>query len=267
MFDPEGSDHRVRVDVFEGPLDLLLYLIKQNEVDIYDIPISQITDQYLQYMEEMREQDIDRVGEFLVMAATLVRLKLRMLLASQLSHGLEDETDEDELDPRLELVERLLEYRSFRRAAEGFAELERGQRDIYYRETAVHADGALAPQFLEVTFADLLSAFQRVLEYADTKLYHEVTCEELSVEDKIEQIRRHIQQRPCATLRELVGDTVTRTRVVVTFLAILELIRLGEITARQSRLHGEIRIFPASSINHGGKESGAERESDQRHIQ
>ncbi len=226
--------YRVRLDVFEGPLDLLLHLIKKNEVDITDIPISAITEQYLQYLDLMRELRLDVAGEFLVMAATLMLIKSRMLLPS------DEEDEEEEADPRHELVQQLLEYQRYREAALALAERPLLHRDVFVRPP----DAALEPEPvpLQVGLWDLVEALQRLLSRRTPAPRHTVELEPVSLRKCAEQLLLHLRSRRRVRFEELFDADSSRLQIVATFLALLELVRLGAVAALQEHWQAPIEI-------------------------
>jgi segregation and condensation protein A len=236
--------YRVKLDVFEGPFDLLFHLIEKNEVDIYDIPIAEITQQYLQYLDQMRYFDIEIASEFLVMAATLIQIKSRMLLPRQ-----KDQKDEDISDPRQELVERLIEYRKYKDiTGELRNREERFQRILFREPLHVEPDAGNEPVLVNVGITDLCKAFAIVMkryqglynDYLDfSRNLHRKT---VSMVDKIRYIRSKLMYNSEISFDSLFDDAVTREDVVVTFLAMLELIRLKRIVVEQRQAFGEIVI-------------------------
>lgn len=233
---PGGS--RFDVDLFEGPLDLLLHLIKKNEVDIANIPVASITEQYLGYLDLMRELNLDVAGEFLVMAATLMLVKSRTLLPAP-----EGEDGEEE-DPRADLVRQLLEYSRYRDAAAELSDRPRLHRDVFARRP--NAEG-LDPNpddqvHLKVTLWQLMEAFQRVLKRAEPDPIHEIGVEAVRVRDRIDSVLKALSVAREITFDSLFGDRPTRGFVISTFLAILELGKLRAIDAIQDENCGEIRI-------------------------
>lgn len=236
-----NEPYRVKIDIFEGPLDLLLHLIKKNEVDIYDIPIALITQQYLEYLEIMKQLNLDIAGEFLVMASELMHIKSRMLLPSP--HPGEEE--EQGPDPREELVRRLLEYQQFKEAAELLKERNLLGRDIFVRGTQSlewmkTADGlSLEP----VSIFQLVEAFRQVLMEAGEELVHEITVDRMSVRQRILEIMEMFRDRENLTFKEFFEPNASKSKKIVTFLAILELIRLAVLRAHQEGEFGVIRIF------------------------
>lgn len=227
-------DYTVRLEIFEGPLDLLLYLIKKNDLDIYDIPISQITAKYLEYVELMKMLNLEAVGEFLVMAATLMQIKARMLLPTPVS-----EEEKEEKDPRAELIAKLLEYQKFKEAGK-YLEVQELQREniFYHREPQFDEEDFV----LDVSLFDLLESFRQVIREAKEEV-KEIIYEEIPLEEKIRYILSCLEGKLYITFRQLFNFAEGRLSMIVTFLALLELIRLKQIVARQSRPFGEIRIY------------------------
>jgi len=238
------AECRVKLDVFEGPLDVLLYLIRRDEIDIYDIPITHITDQYVAFLEEARADNLDIVGEFLLMAATLIQIKARMLLPATTEFD-EDTELLDDIDPRTELVERLIEYRQFREIAHRLEEREMAEKDYFPRAAAVdeHKSGAEPRAVGEVNLYDLLAAFTNVLRYAEDQPVVEVIPQRITVEQKIAETTERLRDSTSLRFDDLFGEDNTRLDMVCTFLAVLELIRIGYIRARQSETYGEIRVY------------------------
>ncbi|MFN8179382.1 MAG: segregation/condensation protein A [bacterium] len=230
-----GSGPRVALDAFEGPLDLLLYLIREEQVDISDIPIARITEQYLATLGDLEELDLDKAGEYLVMAAELMRIKAKMLLPRET-----DEEEEDLVDPRAELARRLLEYGEFKRVAEALAEREDEWRGIF-RRVAGDGEPVDGEVPLDVSLVDLLSAFKAILDAQTKDLPLELEAPPFSVEDQIETIRREIAgSEDGVAFHRLFEGRRSRSLLIATFLALLELIRQREIVARQAERFGEI---------------------------
>jgi segregation and condensation protein A len=244
--DPEFESileaYPVRLANFEGPLDLLLHLIKKHEVNIYDIPIALITDQYLVYLSLMQELNLDLAGEFLVMAATLIHIKSRMLIPRPPS---EAEGEVDEEDPREALVRRLLEHQKFKAAAELLHERETLRSAQHRRPDAAVAEAAGEEQQpeLEVDLFSLLAAFRGVLERAKSRPKVVLPPEQMSIEQRIEQLLERLSETEAVGFEELFADANTRGALIVTFLALLEMIRLKLIRAFQSGSFGPIRVY------------------------
>lgn len=232
--------YRVKLDNFEGPLDLLLFLIKKNEVDIYDIPIAEITAQYLEYVEIIKLLDLESAGEFILLAATLIRIKAKMLLPRP-----QTDEEEDIIDPRLELVSRLLEYKRFKELAVKLSDLEDEQRNVFARvyndEIEPEPEGGIEMDE-DVTLFSLITAFKQVLDRMPRETFHHVEIIQISLEEQIDYILNRLVNGKQVTFVELVSHVRDRLIIVVTFMALLELIKRGELITRQSRAFGEIWI-------------------------
>ena len=234
---------RVQLEIFEGPLDLLLHLIKKNEVSITDIPIATITEQYLATLEVMQTFNLDVAGEFLVMAATLIHIKSRMLLP--LTDGEEDE--EEGADPREELVRRLLEYQRFKDAADQLERREVLTRDVFVRSVAP-AEEVPAPGFREVSVFELLTALKQVLDRLPKDVVHEVMLDKITVREKMTLLLDHLRAQGKTLFESLFAEVKTRMEVVVTFLAMLELVKVRAIRIFQEEATGPIQIEAAAGI-------------------
>lgn len=219
---------KVQLEIFEGPLDLLLHLIKKNEVSITDIPIATITEQYLSTLELMQSLNLDVAGEFLVMAATLIHIKSRMLLP----FGDEDGEEEEGEDPREELIRRLLEYQRFKEAAEELERREILKRDVFARSSEAPEE-VEAVGFEGLSLFDLISALRHVLERFPEEEVHEVTLEKISVGEKMSQLLDNLHQRGKVIFQSLFEGAASRIEVVVTFLAMLELVKIRAIRVWQ----------------------------------
>ena len=226
---------------FEGPLDLLLYLIRQEEIDIYDIPIAKITRQYLAYLEAMKELDLEVAGEFILMASMLIRIKAQMLLPRP-----EEEVEEYE-DPRSELVKALLEYKRFKLAAE-----QLGKRGETWHKRYARGDDReiLNPEvnyvLRKVDITALMIAFGDVLIKARQERYHRVEGEDVPIEDRIRHIIALLKKNDGAEFSELFSDDPRRHVLIVTFMAVLELARLGQISIKQVTNFGKIWVYPVA---------------------
>jgi segregation and condensation protein A len=223
----------VRLDIFEGPLDLLLYLIRKNDLNIYDIPVAQITSEYLSYIEMMKDLNLDLAGEFLVMASTLLEIKARTLLPAPAAEG------EDGPDPRAELVNRLLEYQRYKEAAQELHHRFEAHKEMFYRGAPVFSEDDFS---LDASLFELLDAFRDVLDHVQPDM-QEILYEEIPLEVKIRDLLSYMEGRPYVTFREILQLETTRRGLIVTFLAILELIRLKQVAARQVQTFGEIRVY------------------------
>jgi segregation and condensation protein A len=236
------DDYKVELEIFEGPLDLLLYLIRKDEVNVHDIPIARITQQYLEYLELMKMLDLNIAGEFVLMAATLMHIKSRMLLPP--SERPEDEDEGPEEDPRLELVRQLLEYKRFKEVAQELQTLEVEQAATFSRNEEDRALVAAAAErpLAEVSIFDLLAAFSEVFKRAAEAPAREILEDEVKVADKINQIRELLQHTDMVRFLDLFRPGATRMEVVATFLAMLELIRLKAILVFQRQAFGPIEL-------------------------
>lgn len=226
--------YKVKLEIFEGPLDLLLYLIKKDQIDIYDIPIARITNQYLEYVQLLESLNIEVAGDFLVMAATLIYIKSKMLLPSEPKAEGEEDLNED---PRIELVEQLLEYQKFKSAANMLYE----KAEI---EAACYSRGALEtdknnPE-VTATVVDLLRVFKDILERAKAVKEMEIHREEMSMSEKLTQIRTLLAERKEINVREVFEMAQTKRELILTFLAFLELVKESQITLVQQQLFGDI---------------------------
>lgn len=240
-FESQLDDIRIRLQSFEGPLDLLVHLIKKNQVNVYDIPIALITEQYLRYLDLMQELNLDVASEFLVMAATLIHIKSRMLLPRPAPSLL----DEDEEDPRDTLVKRLLEHERFKAAAELLHERET-LRNAQWTRPDSRIEALVGEEYepeLEVDLFGLLSAFRLVLERARERPPVPLPPEQVSIEARIEQLLERLSETEACGFDELFEDVATRGEMIVTFLAMLEMIRLKLIRVFQSGQVGPIRIY------------------------
>jgi segregation and condensation protein A len=247
-FESSPESYAVKLDQFEGPLDLLIHLIKKNEVNIYDIPIAAITAQYLEYLALMRDLDLDVAGEFLVMAATLIHIKSRMLLPRP------DPTQEDpEEDPREALVRRLLEHQRYRQAAELLHERETLREAQWQRpdgRVARIAGEEYEPE-LEVDLFSLIAAFRTVLERAKQRPRVALPAEQVPIETRIEQLLARLSETEACGFEDLFDDVSDKGDLIVTFLALLEMIRLKVIRVFQAGSFGPIRIYKTKTAAAG----------------
>jgi len=231
-------EYKVKLDVFEGPLDLLLYLVKKNEFEIQDIPVNVITEQYLEYLNLMQLLNLDIAGEFLVMATTLMHIKSKMLLPPEESP--DDETEED--DPREELVRRLLEYKRFKEAAINLQDMERERATYFTRFPAEVEMDAGDPPFFEASLFDLISAFSKVLKGMPKDVFHQVIKDEFTVTEKVHEIFHLLVKKQSVFFSNLFGKAKNKMEAITIFLAILELIRLKEIIFFQNSHFQNIEI-------------------------
>jgi segregation and condensation protein A len=240
------SDYKVRLEIFEGPLDLLLYLIKRDEIDIYDISIERITRQYLEYLQAFKELNIDIAGEFVVMAANLIYLKSRSLLPVD-QQPPDEETDED--DPRWDLIRQLIEYKKFKEAAAQLQVRALEQEGVFTRDGSSSSRASEAPlRLAEVGIFQLIHAFQNVIKRVEAREdLQEIFGEHFSVSEKIDVILKRVVDGASVRFSELFGEIVSRVEIVVTFLALLELIRLKQVRAIQGSVFDEIEIAAATA--------------------
>ncbi|MGD0884245.1 MAG: segregation/condensation protein A [Thermodesulfovibrionales bacterium] len=264
--------YSIKIPVFEGPLDLLLHLIRENKIDVYDIPIALITHQYLEYIEMMKELNLDVAGEFLLMAATLIHIKSRMLLPVD-----EEVKDEEQEDPRFELVQRLLEYQTFKEVSLALQEKEDEWSNVFYRQffegdekgkrrsdddvlfsPENDSDGYLLEtgesgsetlHLFDLNIFDLLSAFRKFLDKAPPEVVA-ITRETLTVKDRISFIMEKLENENAVRFEDLLGGNVTRSYLIVTFIAFLEILRLGLARAYQERDFGNIWIIRRQDPSH-----------------
>lgn len=236
--------YEIKLDIFEGPLDLLLYLIRKNEIDIYNIPIALITEQYLEYLDMMRSLNLDLAGEYLVLAATLIHIKSRLLLPP-----VEDEEGGEEgQDPRAELVRQLLEYQTFKEAALTLEARPLLDRDVFSRGSTAEDPEAAEDEeeaTIEVGIFELVQAFRAIIAGLDKSDDLVIDTERMSLKDRINEIMEQLSEKKQLTFTELLGDRTDRRGIVYTFLAILELMKLRMIKAYQSGSFGAIRLFLA----------------------
>jgi len=236
----ERSPYTVRLEVFEGPLDILLHLIHKNELDIFNIPIALITEQYLDYLKLMKVLNLDIAGEYLLIASTLLHIKSKMLLPTP-----SEEEEEEGEDPRAELVRRLLEYQKYKNAA---AELEKRpmlDRDVFIRLMPAETEKPAEEERMEVSLFELLEAFRQVLERMKPESFHEVILERISVEEKIEEILSLLQRENRSMAFHLLFPEQAPLRlVIVTFLAILELVKMKRVRIFQMAPFETIRVSP-----------------------
>lgn len=238
----------IKVNAFEGPLDLLLHLIEKNKVDIYDIPISEITSQYLDYIRSMEEEDLDVMSDFLVMAATLLKIKAKMLLSVK-------EEEEEEGDPREELVRRLIEYKIYKYASLQLKEREMMAEKSFFRspdippQVLAYREEIDPVQMLsEVTLQRISEVFQFVMRKRQDKLdpirgeFGEIKQEEIKLEDKITEVYNYIIQYKEVNFYDLLNEQETKEAVIVTFLAVLELMKTGKIYVQQENIEDDIFI-------------------------
>ena len=244
-----------KLNVFEGPLDLLLHLIEKNKVDIYDIPIVTITEQYLAYVSEMQEQDMDVMSEFLVMAGTLLQIKSKMLLPR------EETEEEEEEDPRAELVRRLLEYKMYKYAALELKDMELDASHNLYKKPTIPKEVEEYREEVDpaelvdgLTLSKLNDIFRSIMRKQVDKIdpirskFGTIEKEEINIEDRMVQIREEVRGLKGINFRTLLETQPTRMNIIITFMSILELMKVGAITIRQEETFGEIVIDSLDEI-------------------
>ncbi|MGB0263382.1 MAG: segregation and condensation protein A [Opitutales bacterium] len=236
-----SNDFAIRLPAFEGPLDLLLYLIRRSEVDIYDIPIETVTQQYIDILGSMEKLDLEVAGEFFVMAATLMYIKSRMLLPKK-DQGRNDDSEDDDFDPRWELVQQLLEYKKFKEASAEIEQLIRNSNDLIARIGPKEALEAVERPLKPVDRLDLWNTFNQVLRRLAERITEgEIHAEQVTVADRMEYVLLHLRERRSFLFSELFESTTTLTTIVASFLAVLELTRLGKIKIEQDQAFADIR--------------------------
>ena len=237
------NDFAIRLPAFEGPMDLLLYLIRRSEVDIYDIPIERVTEQYIEILGSMETLDLEVAGEFFVMASTLMYIKSRMLLPKK-DQGTNEDVEDDEIDPRWELVQQLLEYRKFKEAAEDIRKLILSSNDLISRIGPRDALEAVERPLKPVDRVDLWNTFNSVLRRLAERIDEgQINAEQVTVADRMELVLLRIKHKESFLFSELFESSTTITTIVATFLAVLELTRLDKITLKQDRAFGDIRCM------------------------
>jgi len=245
---PEGMESslpedapRIRVQAFDGPLDLLLYLIRRDKVDIHDLPIAPITREYMAYLDLMRELNLDVAGEFLVMAATLIHIKSKLLVPVDPT---EAKGDEDQVDPREELVQRLLEFQRYKEAAGVLYGRAQIRAASYTRpDSVIPAFDDAGEQMLEAGLFDLIAAFKELLDRRRVLIAHDVEREKKTVEERMQELLELIREGESIEFLELFASQETKGAMILTFLALLELIRLKHVKVYQRGSFGSIRVF------------------------
>ncbi len=233
------ADYRIKLPVFEGPLDLLLFLIRKNELDIYDIPIDTVTRQYLEVIYAMKELSLEVAGEFFVMAATLMEIKSRMLLPKH-QQAVDPNADEDDLDPRWELVHQLLQYKKFKEAAGNLGQMSLDAQNMLARPGSAFSPASERP-LKHVDRIDLWNSFNLVLRRLAEKLVvGEIHAEQVTVADQMEYVLEQIKTRKSFVFSQLFPERISLRRLVATFLAVLELTRLAKLRLEQNEAFTDI---------------------------
>ena len=245
--------YSVRLQDFEGPLDLLLFFIKRDELNIYDIPIARLTEEFMQYLHYMEELDLEIAGEFLVVAAELIKIKAKILLPPE-------PVGEEEFDPRANLIKRLVEYRQLKEAAERMREMEVFQSQMYFRgfrseDSREMSDEGEEDVLMDVTLLDLISSFQQVIALMPKINFHEVVKLSVTIDEQIEYLKDFFERRSEATFSEIAMGMNDRIKIIVTFLALLELIRSYSLVVRQKEPFGSLAIMKRVLVKDAGRES------------
>ena len=236
-------NYEIKLDIFQGPLDLLLHLIEKNEIDIYNIPIALITEKYLDYLQTIQMLNLELAGEFLVMAATLMQVKAKMLLPQVQTES--EEENENEEDPRLELAQKLIEYKKIKEASVLLQDLENQQFKFYTRMGGEFADQKITPEvdpLKNLSIWDLLEAFKELLESAEIKPIDAIPKAEASIKQRMTEIMDLLEVGESVFFKTIFGEVKTRRGIITCFLAILELIRLHKINVFQEAIFGEIKL-------------------------
>lgn len=239
--------YRIKLNEFEGPLDLLLFFIQRDELDIHNIPISKITSEFCEYVNYMQVLDLEVASEFILMAATLIQIKAKMMLMRDI-----DELEEEE-DPRYELVKRLLEYKRYKDAASDIAELEDGQRHVFYRhdfEADEKHDSTLDddPGLQNLTLYNLIKAFKYAIEHRPKEVVHNIIRFNVTLEEQVDQINRICDEKEYVSFIEMIQHMREKLRIVVTFIAILEMVKNGIIGIRLNNNLTDFHIFKLAGL-------------------
>lgn len=257
QLDHANGPYGVKLELFEGPLDLLLFLIRKDEIDIYDIPIADITRQFLGYVDIIQGLNLELAGDFVVMAATLMRIKSRMLLPA------DPDADEEEGDPREELVRRLLEYQQFKEVAGWLEDQQEAFRDVYYRGASVDVNDMREEDaeegFRPVSMFELLAAFKRAMDTAPKIDVHEVERQEVTSEDRMNYVLAALEERGQVPFFELIAGE-QRIVIVVTFVAVLELMKELKVIVKQVHTSGEIWVYKREPSEETPKEEASQPE-------
>jgi segregation and condensation protein A len=238
---PAEAQFRIQLPLFEGPLDLLLHLIRKHELDILDLPIAFVTERYLAYLHVMRELDLEVAGEYLLMAATLAHIKSKMLLPRTPDEQRDDDGGVEELDPRLELIRRLLEYQKYKAPAEQLGDRAVAGRDVFARGCQTE-DSQEPPPLAEVGLFRIFDAFQAILARAKDRQAFEVTADRITIQERITQIVEMLRERRACGFEELFDGDITRHEVVVTFLALLEMTKMRVVRIYQRDYQASIHV-------------------------
>ena len=233
--------YKIKLNVFEGPLDLLLFFIRRDEIDIYDIPISKITKEFIQYLDFLKELDLETAGDFILMASTLMQIKVKMLLPKEI-----DEKGE-EIDPRADLVKALLEYKRFKEMSDELSFFESSQRKLNYRGNYDHDVKESKPEMevllKNITIYDLIKAFKKALLQRPVEAIHQKEKINVSIEQQIEFILQLVEGKDEVPFVDLIKDLHEKIKIIVTFIALLELVKLGQIGLKESLKFNDFVIY------------------------
>jgi segregation and condensation protein A len=243
---PESGSYLVDLDMFHGPMELLLYLIKKDELDLYDIPIARITKHYLDYVEVIKELNLESAGEFVLMAATLIRIKAKLLLPREESEG-------EELDPREELVMALLEYRRFKEAGDALRQMREDEEHLYVPERKPVRFTTTNSSMPGNTLFQLMDALKAVLERVNVETDRITAHEPVHIEDRVAHVLEFLQDQESATFAELFEDAQTKLHVIVTFIAILEMCNVRRIKVQQAGTFAELRVYRGDNFYDTGE--------------
>lgn len=239
-----ADDYRVKLEIFEGPIDLLLYLIRKNHFDIFDIPIANITEQYLEYLNVMKTLNLDVAGEFLMMSASLMEIKSKMLLST------DEEKSVEEQDPRNELVQRLLEYQRYKAAADDLEKKSHLGWHTFKRQ-APPDELSESEEIIETSIFELIDAFKKVLEKYPSEVVQEITRDRITVAQKINELIERLKNVEVLQFNELFKENTELSEIIATFIALLELIRLKLLKIIQPQQFGTIWIYPTEKLKKG----------------
>lgn len=238
--------YKIKLNTFEGPLDLLLFFIRRDELDIYDIPISRITKEFIDYLNLLEKLDLEVAGDFLLMAATLMQIKVRMLLPKEI------DDKGAEIDPRADLVSALIEYKRYKEMSDEFSYLETNQRKVTYRgnfdKDEIEKQPELDTLLKNISIFDLIKAFQTALMEKPKEIVHEVEKANVTIDEQIDFIMAKVKEFGRVNFINLVKGITEKIRIVVTFIALLELIKMGEIGLKESPNFNDFEIY---DLQHG----------------
>lgn len=239
--------YKIRLQSFEGPLDLLLFFIKRDELDIYDIPISKITKEFMDYLHLLEKLDLEVAGDFILMASTLMQIKVRMLLPRE-----KDEKGE-EIDPRTDLVKALLEYKRYKEMTDEFAYFESNQRKVMFRGNFENDEKESPPDLdtllKNVSIYDLMKAFKKALLEQPKEVFHEIQRYNVTLDEQIDFVLDKLKGKREATFKDVVVGMKEKIRIIVTFIALLELIKAGKLGMRETEFFNEFEVYKTEEVD------------------